>query len=182
MSQAPIKITHVIVELHTGGAERSLLRLVRETKQNFEHRIICFGQPTSISAQIEAHGIPIYWVDYRANPLTAMRDARRELRRVAPDIVQGWMYFGNFLASLLCLTSSTLRKHSKCAWNIRQSPDDMAAEKLRTRLAMHLARLPGMHPHLVIYNSHAGVLSHASLGYNRRHHIVISNGIDTSVY
>ncbi len=177
-----LKITHVILELKTGGAEKSLLRLTRETSDTLHHRVICMAGRTPIGDEIEASGTEICWFDYRRRGPLALWDAWRDVAGHPPDVLQGWMYFGNILASLIGLLSRlTLAPRYKLAWNIRQAPD-VKAERRRTRWAMHLGRLPFLKPDHVIYNSWAGVTAHASLGYDKQPHTVILNGIDTSVY
>ncbi len=172
---AAIRITHIIVRLSTGGAEKSLYRLLRHTGEEFVHQVICFGPPTAIGRDIEALGIPVYWLnERRAGPLVLWQ-AWRILRADPPQVLQGWMYYGNLLASLLgrCLPRAT-----RVAWNIRQAPADFRREKARTRWAMQWARAAWLAPDLVIYNSHAGQRVHALLGYNKYPHTVIGNGID----
>ena len=38
-------VTHLIVELRTGGAEWSLLRLLEHTRDQYHHQVICLGPP-----------------------------------------------------------------------------------------------------------------------------------------
>ncbi len=93
------------------------------------------------------------------------------------------MYFGNVLASAFGLSlRRRQRRRMRIAWNIRQSPDDFAAEKAITRVAINLARLPVMRPDLVIYNSHAGLRAHSPLGVRSARNVVITNGIDPARY
>jgi glycosyltransferase involved in cell wall biosynthesis len=174
-----IRIAHLIVRLDTGGAEKSLYRLVRGTSDQLSHHIICFGPHSDIGRDIEALGVTVTWLDYRKlGPLVLWR-AWRVLREQTPQVVQGWMYFGNLIASIVSLG---LPRRVKLAWNVRQSPDNFSLEKRRTRLAIALARLPGLSPDMVIYNSFAGQRAHQRFGFNRRAHTVIVNGIDTEEF
>ncbi len=186
-------ITHLIVELKTGGAETSLLRLLRATQAEFQHRVICLGrqdlEPTSIGHQITQLGIPILWLNYRgAGPFSLLRavwQAHRALAQQPPDVLQGWMYYGNVLASML---GRLLKPRSiKVAWNIRHhltgTGDNPAQhEKLRIRLALQLARLPVLQPDLLIYNSHAGQGSHAAYRFKPRREVILTNGVDTGTF
>jgi len=170
----PLCVTHIIVRLDTGGAERSLLRLVRGTHGALAHRVICFGTPTPIGDEISAAGGEVTYVDYRLGPL-ALWQAWRALKAQPPHILQGWMYYGDALASLLALV---LPRRIRTVWNIRQSPADFALERRAIRWAIDLCRWSFMAPHLVIYNSFAGEQAHARFGYDRHPHTVIPNGID----
>lgn len=173
------RITHLIVRLSTGGAEQSLYRLLRHTQGEFQHQVICFGRPSRIGRDIEALGVTVHWLDERRlGPMVLWR-ALSLLRREPPDILQGWMYYGNLLASWL---GRKLPAMTRTVWNIRQAPADFAKEKWLTRWAMRRAAMQSLAPDLVIYNSHAGVQAHAHLGYNRYPHAVIGNGIDFSEF
>ena len=174
-----LTIAHLIVRLDTGGAEKSLYRLVRGTSDKLSHHIICFGPRSDIGRDIEALGAQVTWLDYRKQGPFVLWSAWRVLRGNTPQVLQGWMYFGNLIASILSLG---LPRRVKLAWNIRQSPDQFRLEKRRTRLAIMLARLPGMSPDVVIYNSFAGQRVHHRFGFNRTDNTVIVNGIDTEEF
>jgi glycosyltransferase involved in cell wall biosynthesis len=172
------RITHVIVRLATGGAEKSLYRLLRHTQQNFHHEVICIGTPTPIGKDIEALGVTVHWLNEKRSGPLVLNEAARLLRDNPPHILQGWMYYGNVLASLL----GRRLPDTRVAWNIRHAPTHMPDEKLRIRGAMQLARAACLAPDLVIYTSHAGQESHEALGYNQYPHRVIPNGIDLTEF
>jgi len=171
----PIRVTHLIVGLDTGGAERSLLRLVRHTQGEIEHRVICFGRQTAIGKDITALGVDVCYVDKHGYGLPGMWQAWRAIKADPPQVLQGWMYYGNLLVSLLALG---LPDHISLAWNIRQSPSDFSHEKWSIRWAIKASRPRFMAPDLIVYNSYAGQHAHSRLGYHRHHNMVIRNGID----
>ena len=173
----PRRVAHITVRLNTGGAERSLLRLVRETRDDFEHVVICLGPQSPIGDEIEAAGVRLVRHDpWEIGPLAIWR-AWRTLRRFDPHLVQGWMYLGNVVASFLALGSA-----APVAWNIRQSPGDFSRENRLTRFAVWLGSLRVLRPSFTIFNSHAAVAAHAPYGFDTVAHRVITNGIDTSRY
>ena len=97
---------------------------------------------------------------------------RGEVRAQDPDIVQGWMYYGNVVASLLFG-----RDDVPCLWNIRHAHGS-APEKLSLRLALWMgARLPRSK---VVFNSQAARRTHDYLGYDQPEAVVIPNGIDAN--
>jgi len=169
----PIRITHLIVRLDTGGAEKSLFRLIQGTQETLRHSVICFGSPTKIGTDIEALGTPVAWLDYRKQGPLVLWRAWRLLKADLPDILQGWMYVGNLLASI---ASIFLPASLRVAWNIRSSQENFALEKWRTRAPISAAKY--FRPELTIFNSHAGKRTHALLGIDRGTGVVIPNGID----
>jgi glycosyltransferase involved in cell wall biosynthesis len=132
---------------------------------------------------MQRDGIAIDFINYRSGPLALLK-ARRLLRLLQPDIVQGWMYYGCALASLLARVAgswldalSAIHKR-KVIWSIRHNPLAFRDEPLRLRVAMQLLRLAK--PDRIIYNSASGQHSHDFLGYNAQPHEVIPNGVDTN--
>ncbi len=163
-------IVHIIVRLETGGAERSLLRLIDATQEEFKHTVVCLGFPTAIGDAISQLGVEVCYLDYK-NPLTWVR-LRHVVRRYEPDLVQGWMYYGNVVCSLFFGKGDV-----PCLWNVRHALGE-TREKWLVRLALWLgARLRRTK---IIFNSETARNTHAYLGYDQPDTSVIPNGIDTS--
>jgi glycosyltransferase involved in cell wall biosynthesis len=170
------RITHLIVRLDTGGAETSLLRLIAGTREKLAHHVICFGPPTALGQKIESLGVQVSWLDYRRSGPWVLWQALRLLRQHPPDILQGWMYYGNVLASMLawCVQKTTSAK-VKVAWNVRNAIVGPANDNRMTRFALSLSRW--CHPDLVIYNSFSGQKAHRAMSLHGRQ-TVIPNGIN----
>lgn len=163
-----LNIAHIIVRLEVGGAERSLLRLVEATQCEIDHHVFCLGVPTELGSALSAAGATVTYYDYR-NPAAVWR-LRREVRVLAPSLIQGWMYYGNVIASLLFASRAPV------VWNIRHALGG-APEKWSIRLALRLGKLARRR--LVIFNSRRASQSHVSLGYTEPMSRVIVNGIDS---
>ena len=180
---ASISITHLIVRLDTGGAEKSLFRLIRATGEQLDHRVICLEPDSQIAADIARLGVDVACLDYpRAGPLALWR-ALRLLRRQPPQVLQGWVYLGNLVAALFALV---LPGSMRVGWNVRSSIGRLSDEKFATRASVRLGgwccRLSATRSDLIIYNSHAGQHSHKVFGFNGGYPVVIYNGIDTDEF
>jgi glycosyltransferase involved in cell wall biosynthesis len=173
--QNPIRITHLILRLGTGGAEKSLYRLLRHNAPELEHQVICLGPPSSIGDDIADLGVPIVSFNYRKSGPLALWRAWRWLKNQPPDVLQGWMYIGNLLAVLL---AKGLPAAVKVAWNIRHTITDFGREKYTTRWAVKAVGWFKLAPDLVIFNAYAGLESHRQFGFSSFPHVVIPNGID----
>lgn len=164
-----LNIAHIIVRLEVGGAERSLLRLVEATEREINHHVFCLGVPTELGTALSAAGATVTYYDYR-KPVSVWA-LRRDVRALAPSLIQGWMYYGNVIASLLFASQAPV------VWNIRHALGG-APEKWSIRLALRLGKL--VRRRLVIFNSRRARQSHVSLGYTEPMSRVIVNGIDTN--
>jgi glycosyltransferase involved in cell wall biosynthesis len=97
-----------------------------------------------------------------------------ELRRLKPDVVQGWMYHGNLVAS-------AVRPFRRCRlyWGIRQALGALDRESPSTnRLIRFEARLSNR-PDGIIYNSMRARRDHEDVGYSAAKGMVVPNGFDT---
>jgi len=179
------RITHLIVRLDTGGAETSLLRLITGTQGKLAHQVICFGPPTALGQKIENLGVRVSWLDYRRSGPWVLWQAFKLLRRQPPDILQGWMYYGNVLASFLawCLprtaAAETVPARVKVAWNVRNAIVEPGNDSWMIRSAIACSRW--CHPDLVIYNSFAGQQAHQGMSLRGRQ-VVVPNGIDLTEF
>ena len=71
-------------------------------RDRFLPSVISLLKGGSLRRQIEELNIPVYSLDMKQgipNPTLIFR-LRRLINRLKPDLVQGWMYHGNLVASL----------------------------------------------------------------------------------
>jgi glycosyltransferase involved in cell wall biosynthesis len=94
-----------------------------------------------------------------------------------PDIVQGWMYYGD-LAALVALALSGRRRQTHLVWSIRCSAMDWRSYGVGLALVVKACAVLSRRPDLVTANSAAGLKSHLALGYHPRRAQVVANGID----
>ncbi|MBN1428635.1 MAG: glycosyltransferase [Anaerolineae bacterium] len=171
------KITHLITDLDTGGAEMMLARLVThmDSKQ-FTNTVISLTDLGTLGEQIAALGVPVFALGMRPgvpDPRGLARLANL-LRREKPDILQTWLYHADLLGTI----ASRLTHVPVLYWNIRCSDMDMRRySKLSLLVLRILARLSRW-PNGVIVNSLAGKQLHESLGYRPRRWEIIPNGFD----
>src|SRR5712692_2038859 len=97
-----MRILHVITDLVTGGAQMMLLRLLSRHQVDFDTRVISLSDEGTLGPRISELGIPVYGLGIRAsvpNPFRALSIVRF-VHRFRPQLMQGWMYHGNLMASL----------------------------------------------------------------------------------
>jgi len=164
----------VISGLGIGGAESSLVELVRAScGQGHPALIICATDKTEFVGELEACGARVVVAAFDRRMLSAFWSAANAIRAFAPEIIQGWMYHGIILASIL----ARLTARSRVVWSIRHSISNIDDESRGVRWALRLARLP-WRPDLVVYNSQAGADSHRDFGFARWPSLVVGNGVD----
>ncbi|MDB0016109.1 glycosyltransferase [Alphaproteobacteria bacterium] len=173
-----MKILFIITGLNLGGAERSLVNTLHgEIGSNNECFVISLHSYGHWGAQLEDIGVPVYSLDIgdkgprRAKIVTVVKF----LINMRFDIIQGWMYHGNIVASIVRFFFS---RKAILIWNVRQTLYDIKYEKKTTRLIIFLSKFFSKFVDKVIYNSHLSLTQHQKYGFQRLRSIVIPNAFD----
>jgi glycosyltransferase involved in cell wall biosynthesis len=172
-----MKITHVITDLGTGGAETALFRLVTATSRTgLRHSVVSLTDGGTFGERLAAQGVEVACLGMRRgvpDPRAVPRLARI-LRRERPDVVQSWMYHANLLAGFAAAIA-----HRPLVWAIRHADVDPLHCKRLTRFTNLLcARLSGVLPERIVCCAGAGLRSHRAIGYRADRMIVIPNGFE----
>ena len=101
------------------------------------------------------------------------------LRKIRPDIIQGWLYHGNIAATVAAALLPGSR--APVLWSIRGTL--ISGEKTLSRLVISLGAKLSFLPKKIINNSMASAIEHEQrLGYRSRGRVVVPNGFDTDVF
>lgn len=172
-------VLHIIVGLSTGGAERSLFNLASSASASgFTHSIISLTSKGHFGPLLEERGIGVHQLAMStASGLAAAPFRFRDLvRRLSPEIIQGWMPHGNAAAMV---AASIAGYEVGLAWNVRQSLYDLRAEKRTTQWMIRGLKTCSRRPDAIIYNSYQAREHHEALGFYPLNGLVIPNGFDT---
>ena len=177
-----MKITHIITDLDIGGAEIMLYKLLISLQDEaLESSVISLMRRGPIAEQIEALGVKVCTLDLDQGSypsLQAIKKLRKFIRILDPNIVQGWMYHGNIVATIAIFLCQPMRKKIKLFWNIRQTLYSFINEKVQTIWLIRLGSWLSFLPHSIIYNSTVSVKQHVSLGFSTKKTKMIPNGFD----
>ena len=163
-----MRILHCITTLDVGGAEKTLVRLVNNSK--YKHLIITIKNSHNLSSFLkdEVKIISIY-------PFSLKRfiDLTYTIRSFNPDIIQGWMYHGDLIASLIGIIF-----FKPIFWNIRHGKMSFRySSKFTYLIRFILSIFSYLIPKKIISCSICGSLIHKKIGYSPNKLHVIHNGI-----
>jgi glycosyltransferase involved in cell wall biosynthesis len=182
MTVGKVKILHLITGLGTGGAESMVYKLLSATdRDRYEPVVLSMIDRGTFGDRIEALGIPIHTLNMRPGrpmPLDFWRLVRT-VKRIGPDLIQGWMYHGN-LAALLA--GSRLKNRPPVIWNIRHSPYQLQYVKKSTAAVIKIGAALSKRPERIIYNARVSADQHEALGYAADKREVIPNGFDLDLF
>ncbi|MEX0383603.1 glycosyltransferase [Spiribacter pallidus] len=173
-----MKVLHVITGLATGGAERSLLKVLAGGLANrFQSSVVSLQDEGAVGPRIRLLGVPVDCLGMRRGvpKATTIARLRRVVTATSPDLIQGWMYHGNLAASLAAKLA--LGKPA-VAWNVRHSLYDLQAEKFLTRQVIRANRGWSHRVDSIIYNSRTSRRQHEAFGFDDAKGVVIPNGFD----
>ena len=171
------RVLHLITGLGTGGAEASLVRVIRGADDPSRHAVVSLTTRGTHADALEALGVRVWAIGLRRGhgSWQAVRAMRSIAREVQADVIQGWMYHGSFAASLLSLTS---REQWPVLWNVRHALDAWESEPRKLRWLIQLMARFSSHPKSIVYNSSRSARQHEARGYASARTMVIPNGVD----
>lgn len=173
-----MRILFIIGSLEIGGAEMALLRLIsRIDKQRFQPALAVFKPNGALKDSFQERGIEVYefgTAGWRQIPQSLLK-LRGLVRQMRPDLIQGWMYYGN-LAALAA--AKGLRHQVRVAWGIRHALEELQHFKAGARAAVRLNRLFSGVPAAVIYCSRTSQKQHEAFGFASKNSAWIPNGCD----
>lgn len=157
----------------------TLLKLLSGRDVNlWEPAVIALGHHGAVSDKIRALGIKVHSLEMTGSLPPSPAAIWRFLalvRDYKPQVIQGWMYHGNLMASLAGFF--TFRR-TPVIWNVRQCLSGFNCEKRMTALVICLGAKLSRLPRRIIYNSRVGARQHERLGYSAERTIIIPNGFD----
>ena len=169
-------IVFITPGIETGGAEKQLALLAKGLSQDgFVPLIIALSKSGKGQRLADFDGLRVVEINCRKffQIVLAIHKIRHTIKIYKPDVIQGWMYAGNIMASIAGVGIDAQIYHS-----LRAS--DMDAGRYG-RIVKLNAILSG-YTDGVIANSHAGAEHHISSGFPSSKISIIPNGIDTNKF
>src|SRR5271157_2280055 len=171
-----MKVTHIITDLNTGGAEMMLFNLLAGTNREcIESRVISLTDLGKISDKIISLGVPVQALGMKAgtaNPGAILR-LIKILRKDPHDLIQTWIYHSDLIGGL----AGKFAGNIPVIWGIHNSTlDEQLSKKGTIWTVRACATLSHAMPHQIITCSETARKIHVSLGYAENKMIVIPNG------
>ena len=171
-----VKVLHIIPALGQGGAERLASELTARAPPDMHHVVVSMvgDSPFFPMSHVRVENLGL---ERGRFSLKAVRAFRTLVRVEKPDVVQGWLYHGNILASL------ARGLGPKIFWSIHNTSLDRAGSKRLTRALNKVAALASSTvPDCIIYCADAARRYHEVLGYDPSRGLVIQNGVDIQAF
>jgi glycosyltransferase involved in cell wall biosynthesis len=172
-----LKVLHVTASLEQGGAERMLHSLASASNTGVTHRIVVMQDLTFFDFSDHDVASLDFDLSNRARSLAHLPSAMFALRRLVasekPDIVQGWLYYGNLL------TSAASGLDAPIVWSIHNTTlAPWRAKPALRAVDRTLALGSRWLPSAIIYCARSARTLHESQGYRANIGVVIPNGVN----
>lgn len=169
-------ILHIITGLGVGGAETMLYDLLAASTPPFKHSVLSLRASGPIAKRIQELGVPVHTLDLKPSAPNPARiwSLRAFTRQIAPDLIAGWMYHGNLMASFAGAGLPNL----PILWAIHASRSGNERWNWRTATVIRLCARISHRPHGIIYASHVAQKQHEGRGYCGANSLVLPNGFD----
>lgn len=130
---------------------------------------------------IKKFGVPVFCLGMSPGKPTPAGGWRliKFIRPLKPDIIQGWMYEGNFAAWLAWITAS---RGSKLIWSIHSSLHELKKTDWLTQMLIRLESKLSFFPIHILYNSRISMEQHEKLGFTSKRSVFLPNGVDCSQF
>ena len=175
-----MNLLHIISGLGVGGAETMLVRLAARLRdRGFQQHVLSLTQRGPRADELEKHNIPFTCLNISSVPqgVVAVPAVVALIKRLNPDVIQGWMYHGNLVGALVHLIASN-RRRRRLFWGIRASNMDDARYRGLIKWSVRFSAVPDV----IIANSAAGARFHLAMGYRPRRLEIVANGIDVGKF
>jgi glycosyltransferase involved in cell wall biosynthesis len=181
MSQAALRVVHVITGLGQGGAESVLWRLATYPDPAVEHVVVSLTDEGIYGARLRAAGVAVHALGMARGrvSLGGFMALRRVIAQAKPHAVQTWMYHADLIGGM----AARLAGVRAIAWGIRNSGAHLERSSRSARMVLRAcAALSGVLPRAIVCAAQNAAERHAAKGYRRDRMVVISNGYDLSRY
>jgi len=175
------KVLFVITALGSGGAEMMLTQLITHLdRSRFAPEVISLTDGGKHAEILRAADVPVHSLGMPAvkPTLGALWRLRSITQQVAPELIVGWMYHGNLVATL----ASWIGHRAPVIWNVRQSLYSLAFEKRSSALVIKLLAYLDHSPQHILYNSQISARQHEAIGYDSGKTVLIPNGFNTDAF
>lgn len=179
-----MKIVHIITSMNKGGAETTLYKLLKYSKDtNSEdmHYIISFSELNYFENKIKNLNYEFIKINFKNKIFFFIYFLKliNILKIINPDVVQCWMYHSSLLGGI----ASKYLGVKKIIWNIRHSNYIFNKTKFLTILVVKVcAFLSKIIPNEIVYCSLKSYDFHKSIGYKSEFKKIIYNGYDSNYY
>lgn len=179
----PIRVVHVISGLGMGGAENVLWNLVSQSDPSrLHHSIISLTDDGIYGNRLRSTGADVVSINFRRWQVLPANFLKmgRAIRDFRPDVIQTWLYHGDFLGTLAAriFVPTVPVFWGLHLFNLEPSINPKPIVLLYTACAVLSWKLPDA----ILACSDSAAQNHIQVGYARGKIRIVYNGFNTALF
>ncbi|MDC1047573.1 glycosyltransferase [Alphaproteobacteria bacterium] len=175
-------IFHIITGLDGGGAEKTLLKLCKESNSlNIKHCVISLQINGVLLEEFKKNNIKVYNFNFKKNLLDIYQLIKiiSLIKKCRPSFIMTWLYHADFIGLII---KFFYNKSFKLIWNVRCSEIKFNYYSIISKYIFKFLIRFSHIPDAISFNSFNGKNFHFSKGYKNKNIHVISNFLDTNYW
>jgi glycosyltransferase involved in cell wall biosynthesis len=175
-------IVYISTGLEGGGAEMMLYQLLAHINLDlFQVSVVSLIEPGVLGEKFQAAGIPVYSIGMKRGLPTVPTLWRliQTIRKLQPDLLQGWMYHGNLAAQI---ASFLLGNGIPVLWSIHASINPTILANRSRKALIQAGSKFSQFPAQILFVSKSSQQCHEAMGYCAQKCLAIPNGFDTELF
>lgn len=175
-----IRCLCVITSLPLGGAEKSLLRLVRSSSKEIDYLVVSLDSQRDLEGEFESANIKVINLNIGSifTAVSGIISLVKVVKSWHPDVIYYWMYH----AMLFSLAVKILCPKAPVIWGVRHNNLDLKLNKLGTVFIAKFLVFFSSIPKKIIYCSDESMRFHSKVGYKNNRAQLIENGFDSKEF
>lgn len=175
-----MKVVHLIAGLGKGGAETTLVNLVKHQSKNneIEYRIISMGMSNYYESEIRQLECELVEINLLKHPFVSIRKISQQMKEC--DLFCSWMYNSNLLSYFIAKLS--LKRN--LIWFVRHADLSCKNNSLKTIIINKICAKVSKSKCIkkIVYNGNLSKTIHEECGYDKTKSLTVNNGCDLEYY
>ena len=169
------KILHVITSLDVGGAEKALYLLIKNTKKNINHEVICLKSKGFFYKKLIKLGIKVHILNMYPKKFNLFKQFKffKIIKKIDYNILQTWLYHSDLISSFYSLFLSK-NKRKNIIWTVHNNNLEIFNIGFLTKFVVFLCSIfSHFSPKKIVSVSKSSIKTHTKFGYDKKKFLYI---------
>ena len=169
------KILHVITSLDVGGAEKALYLLIKRTKKNINHEVICLKSKGFFYKKLIKLGVKVHILNMYPKKFNLFKQFKffKIIKKIDYNILQTWLYHSDLISSFYSLFLSK-NKRKNIIWTVHNNNLELFNIGFLTKFVVFLCSIfSHFSPKKIVSVSKSSIKTHTKFGYDKKKFLFI---------
>jgi len=163
------KILHVITSLDVGGAEKALYLLIKNTRNQTRHEVICLKSKGYFYKKLLELDVKVHILDMYPKRFNLLKQFKffKLIKNIDYDILQTWLYHSDLISSFYSFFIPK-EKRKNIIWTVHNNNLEIFNIGFLTKFVVFLcAILSHISPKKIVSVSKSSIKTHTKFGYKK---------------